>query len=568
MTTQTSSLKIGLLDNCSHSLKRGYELWSEWKRNDNAWFLKEAIIWVHHGIELALKQLLVQTNEFLVFDKVDTAVDGLRKLRKKIGMENASVLELFDYDNNAISVGFGKLVERAAITLSIPELAENGLLRSRIDELAKYRNKVVHFSLEMDSIIVANLLSEILDPLLSMLAREVEDVNFKNFAIPEIRKKAQPVQKFSEQIRLEIVDNAIKATVNALQSEGNRRAGIVWQTHGSGLGLSVVSYLTQVRQFPRIRDNHVIVVADRAGLAAQIYQRISDLASQDNTVRISFPESKSSLAESLESEEPKIIVSTVQKLDPDTISTSKECLLIGYCLHSLSERLPAAFPNAIYILFTNVPPKVKTWQIFGDVVGRYGLRLAINDGVANPVRVENRRIEILADYAWNTHEHSELELSESFKTTLMSLEFVNKLAEDIAQHFEARQKSWTGKGVIVVPDLRTGIDLFQKMVSIKPDWRGDTEFTGSVKTISTIERPAQRTLLVERFQERDDPLFLLIATGSFVQGLDNPLVHTIYVTNSVSLQMRHKLASLVSRPFKGKKDGLIVDYVGLDWDVE
>ena len=60
--------KIDLLDNCCHSLKRGYQLFNEWKTKQNdKWLLKEAIIWVQHGIELAIKQLLVQTNEFLNF---------------------------------------------------------------------------------------------------------------------------------------------------------------------------------------------------------------------------------------------------------------------------------------------------------------------------------------------------------------------------------------------------------------------------------------------------------------------------------------------------------------------
>lgn len=200
MTNQTPSLRIGLLDNSCHSLKRGYEMWSQWKRSKDAWLLKESVIWVHHGIELALKQLLVQTNEFLVFDDVNRAVERLGILRRKKGMTNAGVLDLFDYDDKVMSVGFKNLIERTAITLSIPELTENEHLRLKIDELTKYRNKMVHFSIELDIAGVSNLLSDILDPLLSMLAREVKDANFKENCIPEIRNIAQPVQKFSKQI--------------------------------------------------------------------------------------------------------------------------------------------------------------------------------------------------------------------------------------------------------------------------------------------------------------------------------------------------------------------------------
>ena len=42
-------------------------MWSKGRKKGDALLLKEAIIWIHHGIELSLKQLLVQTNEYLVF---------------------------------------------------------------------------------------------------------------------------------------------------------------------------------------------------------------------------------------------------------------------------------------------------------------------------------------------------------------------------------------------------------------------------------------------------------------------------------------------------------------------
>jgi len=279
MANESHSLRIGLLDNSYHSLKRGYEMWSQWKKTEDAWLLKESIIWVHHGIELALKQLLAQTNAFMVFEDVNKAVLSLGNLREKKGMEKAGVLDLFDNDDKIMSVGFRNLIERAAVTLSIPELTKNAPLRQKIDELTKYRNKVVRFSIELDIASVSNLLSEILDPLLFMLEREVLDEAFTKNRIPEIRKIAQPVKKFSEQFRQEIVANAIKATENALPPKGNRRAGIIWQTIGTGLGKTLVDYLLQVKQLPKIKNNHIIILADRVDLATQIHRLISDTIS-------------------------------------------------------------------------------------------------------------------------------------------------------------------------------------------------------------------------------------------------------------------------------------------------
>ena len=572
MSNQTPSLRIGLLDNSCHSLKRGYEIWSQWKTSEDAWLLKESVIWVHHGIELALKQLLVQTNEFLVFDDVNKAVERLGILRRKKGMITAGILALFDHDDGVMSVSFKKLLERTAITLPIPELAENEPLRLKIDDLTKYRNKIVHFSIEIDIATISNLLSDILEPLLSVLDREVKDVNFKTTCIPEIRKTARPVQEFSKQIQLEIVDNAIKSTVNALPPEGNRKAGIVWQIMGTGLGSSFISYLNQARLLSRIRDNHVIVIAERIDLVRQVYKLISNLASHDDTVRISFPESKTALEEALKSREPKIIVSTIQKFDQNTIATDKECLLVGYNLLNLYESLAEMFPNAICILFTSVPPHQNSTalRVFGEIVGKYDFRQALIDHVATPIRVETRRLEVAANSSSAIDSIVDLpsDLLTEFNQGLGAIEFVKIHAKDIAQDFELRQKNWTGKGVVIIPDRAAGIALFKALVEIRPNWSGHTEYDGLVKTISLAEDPAQRSILLERFRDQTDSLSLAIVTGNFLLGLDNPLISTIYVLSSVSLQLSHTLAGFLSRPYPGKESGLIVDYMGLNWNFE
>lgn len=206
MTSNTPSLRISLLDNSSHSLKRGYELWYQGHTTRDGWLLKEATFWIHHGIELALKQLLVQTNEYLVFDKVDEAVRKLVYLRRQPGMTNAGVLDLFEQDENGIvSVSFHNLIQRAALMLNLSELEEGAPLRTNIDELTRYRNKIVHFSIEMNVNEVSSLLSDILEPLLQLLASEVQDANFVNNSIPEIRRRAQPVRDLSQYYEVESV---------------------------------------------------------------------------------------------------------------------------------------------------------------------------------------------------------------------------------------------------------------------------------------------------------------------------------------------------------------------------
>lgn len=115
------------------------------------------------------------------------------------------------------------------------------------------------------------------------------------------------------------------------------------------------------------------------------------------------------------------------------------------------------------------------------------------------------------------------------------------------------------KGIVVVPDIDSGLLLFQQMASIKPD-------TDWVKAISSRNEPRQTEILLKRFRDPDDTLSLLITTGIFFLGFDNPLVHTVYVTNSTSLQLRYTLASLVGIAHEGKENGLIVHYTAFIWD--
>jgi hypothetical protein len=193
MNQKTPSLRIGLLENCYHSLKRGYELWGEGQRKQDAWLLKEAIIWIHHGIELGIKQLLVQTNEYLVFEDVDKAVRQLTNLRKQ--NPDVSVLDLFDQENPAFSVSFHKAVERAAVMLNLDDLSERSKLRTNIDELTKYRNKIVHYSINIDFDRIVVLLSETMTDFLGLLETAIEDDKFSKAYIKEIRQASLPLTK-------------------------------------------------------------------------------------------------------------------------------------------------------------------------------------------------------------------------------------------------------------------------------------------------------------------------------------------------------------------------------------
>lgn len=196
MTTNIPKLEVTLLDNACHSLNRGFEFLEASTNEQDKLLLKEAVVWIHHGIELSLKQLLVQKNEFLVFDDIDKAVQKLGNLRRKKSNIQIGVLELFDYGETSQTVGYGKAIERAAVMLNLQELAQDKPLRQQLDKLGNFRNRIVHFSIDIYTDEVTGMLVQLMNPFLVLLGHELNNEDFINNCIPEIRKKVDAADYF------------------------------------------------------------------------------------------------------------------------------------------------------------------------------------------------------------------------------------------------------------------------------------------------------------------------------------------------------------------------------------
>lgn len=530
-------------------------MWTQWKRNSDAWLLKESVIWIHHGIELLLKQLVVQSNEFLVFQDVNKAVERLGILRKKDGMENAGVLDLFDYDEKIMSVGFKNLIDRVAITLNIEELSEKKSLRNKIDKLTRIRNKIVHFSIELDIFEISELLSEILNPLLSLLYKGVHDQDFRSKTIPEIRKIAQPLHVYMEYVRKEIVDSAIKATKDALPPNGNGKAGVVSQALGSGLTKSLSSYLEIIKG---IYDKKIVILVDRQDIAHQLYQ----LVSRESGVNPILPGSKEELSSLIVSDDQEVIICMVQKIYSYDFEFNCDCLVVGYDIRSIPENFETFFSNATYILFTSSPSRLAP-SFYGRVVGSYDLTQAIKDSVSTPLRIEkiDWRTSVDQQAEDSLEVHGVERVSCKYVDSSLSLDF---LAEKIVAHFELNETQYLSKAYVVVRDIDTANVLFDKILNIKPKLRGVTS-SNVVSAISSNMKVDKKELLRKKFIDKDSSLLLLIGTGSFLIGYDNPLLSTVYLTCTVSHHVQYKISSVVTRPAKDKEYGLIVDFIGFDW---
>ncbi|MEH2313402.1 MAG: hypothetical protein V7K35_18805 [Nostoc sp.] len=196
MNKTNNNLRIGLEENFYHSFKRGYELHIESKNNQDAWLLKESIIWIQHGIEIGLKLLLIQTNEYLIFANIN---DAINKFEKLVNIKpNATIIDVFEEDDSPHSIGCEDALKRARIMLGLEELKKGDnnqeTLGDKILNLNKYRNRINHFSVQLNTGKSITLLGEIITDFLSLLERNIKNQEFTERYIPEIRYIDSPMR--------------------------------------------------------------------------------------------------------------------------------------------------------------------------------------------------------------------------------------------------------------------------------------------------------------------------------------------------------------------------------------
>ncbi|WNO10504.1 hypothetical protein [Teredinibacter sp. KSP-S5-2] len=561
MLYRSSSLKIGLLDNGAHSLKRGFEMWFQWKDSGDAWLLKESVIWVHHGIELLLKQLLVQTNEFLVFQDVNKAVERLGILRKKPGMEDAGVLDLFENDDKVMSVGFRNLIERTAITLPIDELSDGAFLRRKIDQLTRYRNKIVHFSVELNVVEISSLLSDTLNPLLSLLAENVKDQKFVLKAIPEIRRLVQPIDSYLDSMRREMVGSAIEATKEAISPEGNGKAGAVIQAVGTGLNTTLVMYMETILKLDFLEGNPIILLVDRRIYIDQLLSHI--LFHKESGLSVAVAETVEHFSQILLENLHDVILWTVQSFEPDILKRAKSYLIVLYKLCAVPNKLFSIPSNCTYILFSNTFKKLPH-EMHGGVIANYDLRQAISDDVLKPFSVVVRKLWPIVNRDFNQFGLKDRISGRGKNLSDIGFAYLRACAEFIVENFESRRENLGGKAVVIVRDVVSAKCLEKCIFDIRPNWKSD-EISERIASAISSANPQDKIRFLDIFKEKDDPASLMIGTGEIFTGYDNSFIYTVYITCDISNKLQNVLAGMVSRCNLVDNNGLIVDLFGVQW---
>ncbi len=440
----------------------------------------------------------------------------------------------------------------------------------------------------------------------------------RNYTVFE-RSDAKVIKKIAAYHQFHAVRKAIGATVSASRPSGDRRAGVIWHTQGSGKSLTMLFYAGRLIEQSELENPTVVVLTDRNDLDGQLF---ATFAGGQSILR-QTPEQatdRTGLRDLLKRASGGVIFTTIQKFLPDDrgnehplLSDRRNIIVIadeahrsqygfkakidkatGQVGYGFAKYCRDALPNATFIAFTGTPVEstdISTRGVFGNEIDIYDIEQAIEDNATVPIYYEGRLVKLgLDSVAAETLDEEIDELTEGealsskerLKSKWAALEAivgseprVRQVAEDIVAHFEDRQSAMEGKAMVVAMSRRICMELHDAIVELRPDWYHDDDYKGSIKVVMTgsasegpkiamhARNKARREALAARFKDPGDPLKLVIVRDMWLTGFDCPCMHTLYIDKPMRGHGLMQAIARVNRVFRDKPGGLVVDYIGI-----
>lgn len=427
------------------------------------------------------------------------------------------------------------------------------------------------------------------------------------------------IKKIAAYHQFHAVRKAIGATVTASQPSGDKRAGVIWHTQGSGKSLTMLFYAGRLIEQSELENPTVVVLTDRNDLDGQLFGTFAG----GKAILRQTPEQaidRNSLRDLLKRASGGVVFTTIQKFLPDDranehplLSDRRNIIVIadeahrsqygfkakidketGQVGYGFAKYCRDALPNATFIAFTGTPVErsdVSTRGVFGNEIDVYDIEQAIEDNATVPIYYEGRLVKLglddvaaesLDDDIDEITEGEELSAKEKLKTKWAALEAIvgsdkriDQVAEDIVAHLEDRLSAMDGKAMVVAMSRRICMALHDAIVKLRPEWYHDDDDRGEIKVVMTgnasegpeianhARNKPRRGDLAKRFKNPSDPLKLVIVRDMWLTGFDCPCMHTLYIDKPMRGHGLMQAIARVNRVFRDKPGGLVVDYIGI-----
>lgn len=427
------------------------------------------------------------------------------------------------------------------------------------------------------------------------------------------------------------VNNAIESMKKA-RTEKHGRAGVFWQTQGSGKSLAMVFFAQKIMR--KIAGNWTfVVVTDRVELDDQIAKTFKAVGAVGTT---DADESHASSGEHLRTllrGNSRYVFTLIQKFQSsEPLTDRSDVVVITDEAHrsqydTLALNMRASMPKAMFLAFTGTPliaGEERTREVFGDYVSVYDFQQSVEDGATVPLFYENRTPELrlenpsLNDDIYAVIEAADLdEAQEEMLEKHLGRQYhlitrddrLEEVARDIVHHFLGR--GFVGKAMVVSIDKATALRMYDK---VQTHWKkeiarlekllasGDAapESTSDLERrlellrstdMAVVVSPGQNEIeqmrklgldiephrrrmttsqpgLDEKFKDPADPLRIVFVCAMWLTGFDAPSCSTIYLDKPMRNHTLMQTIARANRVFPGKYNGLIVDYANVFTSLE
>ncbi|HSH03338.1 MAG TPA: type I restriction endonuclease subunit R [Anaerolineae bacterium] len=441
------------------------------------------------------------------------------------------------------------------------------------------------------------------------------------------RRKETIIKKMAGYHQYHAVNKAVAATAKAIQEEDGK-VGVVWHTQGSGKSLSMAFYAGRIVQEPQMANPTLIILTDRNDLDDQLFDTFAachELLRQEPTQA----QSRVDLRDKLQVASGGVVFTTIQKFLPEGDATEHPILSerqniifivdeahrtqygleVNYIQkedgvhkrYGLAKYMRDALPNAAFIGFTGTPVSAEdrnTRGVFGEYIDIYDIQRAVEDQATVPIYYEARHAKLKLNERYvpqidpkfeeitEGEEAAQKELIKSKWAALAAIvgepDRIATVAQDIVNHYEARNASLPGKAMVVCMSRAICIQMHDAIAALRPDWVGDIEDDndGVMKVIMTgassdgpewaphIRTSKRRKALAERFRDKNSDFRLVIVRDMWLTGFDAPSLHTMYLDKPMKGHNLMQAIARVNRVFPQKDGGLVVAYLPLQTQLQ
>jgi type I restriction enzyme R subunit len=425
------------------------------------------------------------------------------------------------------------------------------------------------------------------------------------------------------------VNKAFENVINRQELEG--KLGVFWHTQGSGKSYSMV-WLSQKVLRKLIGNFTFVIVTDRTQLDSQAYKNFANVGAITETeVHAESIEHLKDLLSQDHRQVFTTIQKFQDIFGPisereDIIVMTDEAHRTQYDRMALNMR--KALPRASFIGFTGTPlmadGEAETVITFGKYVSVYNFGQSVADGATVPLYYENRvpnlknvnvNLEeqlgqLMDHYDLDEDEEEKLEREYSnFYEIVTREDRLNTIARDIVEHFVGR--GYDGKAMVVSIDKKTTFRMYDKvrkewdkyLAKLRMDFsraKDELEYDRILAKLEEHEKvdmavmvslgdnqneiakmeefeidvkPIRERIihgnLEDEFKKPDSDLRIIFVCAMWLTGFDVPNLSTLYLDKPLK---NHTLMQTIARANRvadeGKKNGLIVDYIGVFKNIE